>query len=96
MMRKTSLILFNRKIEESVPNGREYLILAKRLVTENMTQCHLRLINNALIDPNKNTSYEIRKNEGVFIKVTDEIFNMYSEVITGKSKVSLNSIERLI
>jgi hypothetical protein len=94
-MRKVTLTLFNKTVVESIPIGREYLIIAKKVETDNIAQFYVRFINNSPVSPVENTIYELKKNDGTFIKVSESVYSMYIDIINGKSRVSLNSIERL-
>ncbi len=94
-MKKVTLTLFNKSSVESVPPGREYLIIAKKVQTDNISQYMIKFINNFPVSPVENTVYELKKNDGTFVKVNESVYNTYIDIINGKSRVSLNSIGRL-
>jgi hypothetical protein len=95
-MRTTLLTLFNKTQVESVPVGREYLVLAKAVTTDSMTQYLLKVLGNRLINPVDYTIYELKKNDGQLVRVSEEVYNKYHAIINGQSKTPLRTLEGML
>lgn len=95
-MRTTLLTLFNKTQVESVPIGREYLILAKAVTTDNMTQYLLKVLGNRLVNPSDFTIYELKKNDGQLVRVSEEVYSKYHLIINGQSKTPLRTLEGML
>lgn len=95
-MREVVLTLHDGKQVTSVPPGRERYVVAKKITTDNITQFFLKTISSKLINPNETSIYEMRKDDGVMIRVTEEVYVKYHNVINGVSRVSFRSLESLI
>lgn len=95
-MRQVILTLHNKTQVESVPPGRDKLIIAKKVITDNMVQHYLKTISSRLVNPAETSVFELRKDDGVLVKVSEKLYNMYHEVINGNSRVSFRSLESFL
>ena len=71
-------------------------VLAYRIETDNMTQYFLRTIDSRIVNPNAYTAYELSNGGEVFIKVEKNVYDKYHDIINGKSRSSVRSLERLV
>jgi hypothetical protein len=93
--------IHNRTIVDSIPLGREHLVIAKEInnqvsETQLVTRYYVKLINNKLVNPAGLSAFEMRKNEGKFVEVKKEVYDKYHNIINGKSRVSLMSLEGIM
>lgn len=95
-MRKILLTLFDKTQVESVPVGREYLVLAKAVTTDSMTQYLLKVVGNRLVNPADFTLYELKKNDSQLVRVSEEVYLKYHAIINGLSKTPLRTLEGMI
>ncbi len=95
-MVQTIYTMHNKSRVDSVPFGREYLILAKYVVSENMERFYLKMVDGKLINPDEIDAHELRKNDGAFVAVSAEVYDKYQAAIHGTTRTPFRSIERLI
>jgi hypothetical protein len=74
----------------------EYKIVAKKIITENLVRYFIKRSNGRLLDPKKLGARELKSARTTFIEVTELVFLKYHDYILNKTKVPLNSIERMI
>lgn len=74
----------------------EYKLVAKKVKTENLVRFFIKRSSGRLLDVKKLNNFELKSARTVFIEVKESIFNKYVDYINNKTKVPLNSIERMI
>lgn len=94
-MREEMYVYHNLMIGDIRPENK-FKVLAYRIKTEHLTQCFLRVIDTKLVNPSEYNMHQLVKSGEEFVKVTEEHFNKYLDIIHNKSRVPLKSLERLI
>jgi len=87
--------LHNKSIVQTVPKEREYLILAKKVTNEVLTRYFLKSMISGYVNPDEYTSYQLRKDLGTYIEVSEAIYNKYHDIINGISRTPFKSLERM-
>lgn len=90
------LTMYNGKNLDIVEIDKEYLVVAKEVKVNDTARFYIKLYNNFPVDPNIVSKMELKSNGGTFVNVKEEIYNKYVAIISGKSNVSVRSIERLM
>lgn len=91
----TEFTLHNKTVVPSVPIEREYLIIAKKVITDNLNRYFLKSISSGYINPDEYSSFQLRKDLGTYVEVSDKVYNKYHEIINGTSRTTYKSLERM-
>lgn len=95
-MRTETYITYDLKTYINPDTIDKLMVLAYSIEMNHLTKYFLRTIDSKLVDPNKFSLYELRKGGVDFVPVNSDIYQKYLNIINDNSRVSLNSLERLI
>jgi hypothetical protein len=87
--------LHNKSIVQSIPQEREYLVLAKKVTNEVLTRYFLKSVASGYINPDEYSSYQLRKDIGTYIEVSEIMYDKYHDIINGISRTPFKSLERM-
>lgn len=93
---KTNYVMHDKSVVQYVPTGREYLIIAKNVISPELNRWYISTVDGNIIDPYAISPHELRKKDVYMQQVSEHIFDMYIKYINGQTRVPLKSIERLM
>lgn len=95
-MREESYIYYDMTESDFLKHRNKCKVIAYKIKTEHLTQCFLRVIDTKLVGRFQFSASELLHSGEEFAKVNEEIYNKYLDILNGKSRVPLKSLERMI